>query len=414
MSAAHSSLVGCLDSSPARSAESQLKVWVYDPCCRTPWYTAALTAALVRRGHAIRLVCPSYIPEPDYFLEQGLLPRPGITDLARFTAFRKLGQPARLAEYLLNTAYLQIGGCLAPPHILHLQQCVLLERGWRVELALLRNLQRQRVRVVHTVHNLLPHSVRPFHEPLYRELYHLADALICHDDETASELSRRFQISRERLYVVPHGPLFGEMPAWSQSECREALGLPLDSRIFLALGVLAPYKGLDILLEAWANLIHLVPSHPLPVLMIAGNGPPVEKRALERLAGKLGLSGASLRLELHYLPASQIPRYQQAADVLLYPYCDITTSGALLTGLNYCKPIIASQLPPFRNYLFPGKNALLVRPGHPEELAQALQTMMEPSYYAHIKANCARNPDLLVQWSEISSRVTDVYRAILP
>ena len=310
--------------------------------------------------------------------------------LARFKAFRRLGQPARFAEYLLNTAALRIGAALGPPQILHQQQCVLLERGWRAELALLRRCRMRGVKVVHTVHNLLPHSMKSFHESLYAELYNLADALICHDDETARELSRRFQISRERIHVVPHGPLFGDVPECSQLDCRKALGLAPDLRVFLALGVLAPYKGLDILLEAWADLIRSTRPGPLPVLVIAGNGPAIEKQTLERLAARLGLSRETLRLEFRYIPASQIPLYQHAADVLLYPYRDITTSGALLTGLNYCKPIIASQLPPFRDYLFPGKNAILVRPGDRGELVQALQTVMEPSCYAPPRSRLRR------------------------
>jgi glycosyltransferase involved in cell wall biosynthesis len=394
-------------------SSTPLDVWMYDPWCRTPWYTAALTRGLILQGNAVRLVCPSYIYEPKYFFEQGLIPRPGLADLARFTIFKKLGQPARLAEYLLNTTALRIDAAFAPPQILHQHQCVLLERGWRLELAMLRRCRRQGVKVLHTVHNLLPHSTKPFHEGLYSELYNLADALICHDDETARELSHRFHINRERIHVAPHGPLFGDVPACSPSECRKILGLAPEPRMFLALGVLAPYKGLDILLEAWADFIRSIRSRPLPLLVVAGNGPATERQFLEDLAGRLGLSQETLRLAFRYIPASQIPLYQHAADVLLYPYRDITTSGALLTGLNYCKPIIASQLAPFRDYLFAGKNAILVQPGDRGELAQALQTAMEPSCYARLEAGSARNPDLMAQWSEISSRVADIYRAVL-
>jgi glycosyltransferase involved in cell wall biosynthesis len=397
----------------ARSQGPPIGVWMYDPWCRTPWYTASLTRALAMDGHAVRLVCPSYVHEPKYLFEQGLVPRPGVADLARYTAFRKLGQPARLAEYLVNTVALRIASTIAPPQILHLHQCVLLERGWRVELAFLRWCRRRGVKIVHTVHNLLPHLTKPFHESLYTELYHMADALICHDDETAGEVCRKFNISRSRIHVAPHGPLFGEVPEVSPVECRKVLGLKSDSRIFLALGVLAHYKGLDVLLEAWADLIRSTRSRPLPVLVIAGNGPAAEKGALEELAGRLGLNRETLRLEFRYIPASQIPLYQHAADVLLYPYRNITTSGALLTGLNYCKPIVASQLPPFRDYLFSGENAILVPPGDRGELAQALQTMMEPSCYARLKAGSAGNPDLLVQWREISAQVADVYRSVL-
>jgi glycosyltransferase involved in cell wall biosynthesis len=395
------------------TSESPLRVWMHDPWCRTPWYTASLSRALGVRGHAVRLTCPSYIYEPEYFQDQGLIPRPGVADLSRFAAFRKLGQPARLAAYLVNSAGLHVGASVAPPQIIHQHQCVLLERGWRSELNLLRRCRKHGVKVVHTVHNLLPHTNLAFHEPLYSELYHAADALICHDIDTASELSHRFRIPSERVHVVPHGPLFADVPRISPSEGRRVLGWAPGPRVFLALGVLARYKGLDILLEAWADFVRKAPHDPMPVLVIAGNGPETEKKVLEDLSRRLKLRSETLHLDLRYIPASQIPLYQHAADVLLYPYRDITTSGALLTGLNYCKPIIASDLPPFREYLFAGENAMLVRPGDRGELAQALETMMDSSCYARLEAGSATNPDLVAQWTEISRQVACVYHTVL-
>ena len=394
-------------------SESPLTVWMHDPWCRTPWYTASLSRALALQGHAVRLASPSYIYEPEYLRDQGLEPQPGVADLARFAAFRKLGQPARLAAYLVNSMGLNLSASVSPPQILHQHQCVLLERGWRSELNLLRWCRRRGVKIVHTVHNLLPHSNRAFHKPLYSELYHLADALICHDDDTASELNHEFRISARRIHVVPHGPLFADVPRISPLECRKELGWAPGARVFLALGVLGRYKGLDILLEAWEDFVRSLPKAPMPMLVIAGNGPESEKKVLVVLGRQLPSRSETLRLDLRYIPASQIPLYQHAADVLLYPYRDITTSGALLTGLNYCKPIIASDLPPFREYLFAGKNAILVGPGERGDLTQALRTMMDPSCYARLQTGSASNPDLVVQWSEISRRVELVYRAVL-
>jgi len=316
-------------------------------------------------------------------------------------------------EHMVNTTALCLNAAIAPPHILHHHQCVLLERGWKTELEFLGWCRARGVKIVHTVHNLLPHSAKSFHPSAYSELYRLADALICHDDESARDLAIHFGISRERIHIVPHGPLFSDVPQCSQSNCRAILGLPDNARVFLALGVLAPYKGLDILLAAWADLIRSAPPGIPPILVIAGNGPAGEMQSLEQLAARLGLTRQNLRLEFRYIPASQIPLHQHAADVLLYPYRSITTSGALLSGLNYRKPIIASALPPFRDYLFSGKNALLVRPGDRGELLEALQTAMEPRCLARLQAGSAGNPDLIAQWSEIASRVADVYRAAL-
>jgi glycosyltransferase involved in cell wall biosynthesis len=402
----------CRGGTEHRRVESRLDVWMYDPWCRTPWYTAALARALASRGHDVRLVCPSYLHEPTYFHDEGLIPRPGLLDFAAQPACKKFRQPARLAEYVINTTALGVASALSAPQILHQQQCVLLERGWKTELAFLQWCRRRGIRVVHTVHNLLPHLEKSFHRALYREFYHLADALICHDDDAALAMNQQFGVSRDRITVVPHGPLFSELPPLSPQECRNRLGLEGGQKIFLALGVLARYKGLDILLEAWADLVLSLRPHPLPLLVIAGNGAATEMHHIRRRAANLGLTKETLRLDLRYIRATEVPIYQHAADALVFPYRDITTSGALLTGLNYSKPIIASDLPPFGQYLISNVNAILVDPGSRRELFGALAAMLEPSCYARLQTGSLNNRSLLVQWEEIGAQVANVYSAL--
>jgi glycosyltransferase involved in cell wall biosynthesis len=397
-------------------APDPLRVWVYDPWCRTPWYTAALTKALAHCGHDARLVCPSYRLEPTYFRDEDLIPRPGVLDLAsRFgNGSARVHRVARLSEYLVNKAFLKMAVMLDAPHIIHQQQCVLLEHGWEVELGFLESCRKRGVRVVHTVHNLLPHQKKGFHAPIYADLYQLADALICHDDQAASALNKQFRIPRDRIHVIPHGPLFGNMPSLSIEECRQRLALPSHRPVFLALGVLAQYKGLDVLLDAWNDLLPFSGPSPEPLLVIAGSGSATEIRALVTHAAKLGLTPQTLRLDLRYLASGELPLYQKAADVLLYPYRDITTSGALLTGLNYSKPVVASDLPAFRGYLLPDTNALLVPPGDRRGLTMALQTILQPACYERLKHGSRENRSQLVQWDEIGIRVAKVYCSLLP
>ena len=103
----------------------------------------------------------------------------------------------------------------------------------------------------------------------------------------------------------------------------------------------------------------------------------------------------------------------QSADVLLYPYRKITTSGTLLTGLNYCKPIIASDLPAFRNFLFPNLNALTVTPGDPAALKDAMDYLREDSVFARFEAGCRNNRSLQAQWKDIADRTAAVYATVL-
>ena len=390
------------------------RVWLHDPWCRTPWYSAELARGLEQAGHSVRLVSSSYRLEPGYFASRQLRPQPGLLDAASKLPLRNsaLSNAARLAEYGMNTAALLHELKTRPPQIIHQQQCVLLERGWKAELSFLRAAKSHGVPVVHTVHNLLPHTAKPFHEEIFRRLYHACDALICHDSSTADRLCSQFQIPENRVYVIPHGPLFAEPSLHTPQQCRTLLNLPPARQILLALGVLAPYKGIDILLEAFERFLLSTTTSGKPLLVIAGTGSKTEEARVRARANQVVASG-DVRTDLYYIPAQQIPLYMQAADVLLYPYREITTSGALLTGLNYCKPIVASDLPPFRPYLTPECNSKVVPAGDVASLARALQDLSDPKVFARLSRGSRDNRALQVQWDSISMQTTAVYRSVL-
>lgn len=392
-------------------------VWIYDPWCFTPWYTAALAKALAAANVSLRLVCPRYHLEPHYFARGGLRNQPGFVDLAAGMGIRQptLRQTLRSIEYLANTAWL--AGILArrPPAILHLQACPLLARGIATDLLLLQWAQRQGVRVVHTVHNLLPHdsagSAKTLRDRrLHARLYQSCDRLICHTNDAASQLIEEFGLQPDRIDVVPHGPLFAERRAGGKAGARARLGLDSTRLLFLWQGVLAPYKGTDLLLDAWSGLMQILPpSAPPPALLIAGQGAATEIRSLRAKVQRLALT-SSVRLDLEYIPASDLPDYFLAADVLVYPYHEITTSGALMTGLHYAVPILASDLPAFRLVTIPGVNGLLVPPMHQASLTAALLRLAtDASLLQTLRLGAQANDARQVQWPAIAERTIATY-----
>ena len=401
------------DGRTAAQACRPLDVWVLDPWCRTPWYTAELARALQIGGHSVRLVSPSYHLEPSYFAQERLHPRPGLLDVASRLPFRNgaLSRCARLVEYGLNTAALAMEVRANPPSVVHQQQCVLLERGRHHEVAFLRWARSHGIPIVHTVHNLLPHSGRSYHREVFGRFYRSCDALICHDSSTAESLGEQFDVDASRIHIVPHGPLFAHPPRATTQECRRLLGLPENRQVYVILGVLAQYKGVDVLLRAWEKFLQSRDARGTPLLLIAGDGPEVEKAKVRAQAGHLIASG-SVRADLHYIPAAQVPVYMQAADVLLYPYREITTSGALLSGLNYCKPIIASDLAAFRGYLIPDRNARLVTASDMESLVSALLDLDTPGVFERLRIGSQSNAELQVQWSTIAMQTTAVYQSV--
>ncbi len=429
---------GLSDAGPTSSSP---RVWLLDPFCFTPWYSAALASSLKDAGAEIRLISGTFSRERTYLQRYGLKAEPGPFQAPEIckNSPPPIGRAVRLAEVLLNTRMLARSlhaGGRNLPDILHFQQMRMLNHGLRSDYRLIEAAQQAGIRVVHTVHNLLPHDTGDRLRTIYVELYGRVDHLVCHSAGVAQCLRDDFRIPEHRISVIPHGPLFASehLPSAAEKEqARTRLKLPRKQPIVLLQGVLATYKGLDVLLEAWKRCVqtftHMAGVSPL--LLIAGGGP--SKLEAEVRQAVLA-AGGSIRADLGYIPTHRLPDYYAAADLLVYPYRTITTSGALLTGLTYAKPIVASRLAPFEEYLTDGENARLVTPGDPAALADALTSLLqdlspevrpdlvphrsperrtEPtSNYAHLAHGATHNRCRYISWAEIGRRTHALYREL--
>jgi glycosyltransferase involved in cell wall biosynthesis len=222
-------------------------------------------------------------------------------------------------------------------------------------------------------------------------------------------LVHNFGIPPERIRVIPHGPLFENGPPVSQPEARSRLGLETAEPIVLCLGVISEYKGIPFLLDAWKELKQ--PGTP-GRLAIAGAGAP---RILAQIRKKVVAENLadSVYLRLEFVPVELLPLFYQAADILVYPYKAGTTSGALLTGLNYGKAIVATKLPFFQEYLKDRETALLVDYGDTESLAAALQTLVKhPQMRSQLAAALGQASPAL-GWEAIAQKTRECYVAVL-
>lgn len=402
-------------------------IWLVDTFCFTPWYTAELTRSLLNNHVNVRLVCPEIAQEPGFLRAVGLTSNAGPFD---FTAAE--AGPRSWQRFVRHSAImLNMGGLLfalrsrpSRPALIHLQQTPLLNHGIDLDFTSIAAAQNAGVPVVHTVHNTLPHDSMGRLRCSYARLYGAVDHLICHDSNAAQQLHDDFKVPAHKVTVIPHGPLFAtdRMPDDRDvAEARASLQLPINRVIVLWHGVLAPYKGLDVLLHAW-RLMLLSWRDRLgiePLLLIVGDGPPA---LLASIASKIAELGDSVRAVLQYIPVQELPLYLTAADILVYCHKEVTTSGALLTGLSYGKPIVASNLPAFRTYLTQGNNALLVEPGDAHELASALTLLLHDATLPHDGAHgvlhnliqgASHNRQRYMGWDEIGALTKSLYERVI-
>ncbi|MBC8449084.1 MAG: oligosaccharide flippase family protein [Chloroflexi bacterium] len=299
------------------------------------------------------------------------------------------------------------------PHVLHLHWLELLYRHdapWRTRLFHWTNTMLAigaarllGVKVVYTVHNVWQH------EPQGRVLYRLAsrfvlriaDGVHVHSEPAREELLRSFRC-RGPVVVIPHG----NYVTWYANECsrqaaRQRLGLPPDAFVYLSLGQVRPYKGVEELLQAFADL-----AGQELVLLIAGRAQPPEYGQQVRA---LAAGDRRVRLHLDYVPDDEVQVFMNGADVAVLPYRQTTTSGAAILALSFGLPVVAPALGPFPPLLGQGAG-LLYDPQPPQALAEALRAARQMDLAAARRS--AQEMARSLDWGPIGRQFAALYRQI--
>ncbi len=230
-------------------------------------------------------------------------------------------------------------------------------------------------------------------DPVTRFLYGRAvDRVVAISGAVRREVLR-LGIPADRVVLVPSGvevarfaPL-RDRDGVARAQARAALGIPADGRpVAGTLASLHRRKGHDVLLRAAA----LLAGRGLPLhLVIAGEGP--EGEALRALARGLGLLGEG-PVRVHF--AGQVSpgeRVLAALDLFVLPSRKEGLGVAALEAMAAGLPVVASRAGGLAESVLDGETGLLVPPGDPAPLAEALETLLrDPALRERMGAAGAR------------------------
>ena len=350
------------------SRDRRPRVFMMDLWATVPYYTAYLSRALLQEHVDLTVGSISYYLDPTCFSRRGIKLHPGFLDVVgKFRLPRLPRRILKLLESILNLSALTVRFLISPPEIIHVQFLPMLLSRLPLDLWFVQLCRRRGSKIVLTVHDLLPHDTGEAHKQAFGDLYQMVDGIICHSDSIKTRLEKEFNVPKEKIAVIPHGPFFYDLPATNFEQTVRSFGLEPGKLLVLWQGIIFPYKGIDLLLNAWQK----VEAHNEDVcLLIVGTGSPEISEQIREQISHLGLK--LVKLHLRFISSEELVALYRAADVVVYPYRAITTSGALATGLALGKTILASDLPVFRELLTDRKNALLVDPQNSAALAAGL------------------------------------------
>jgi glycosyltransferase involved in cell wall biosynthesis len=367
-----------------------MRVQLVDPAAYTPPYDHALAGALARAGTAVELVTCRF--------PYGPVPREEGYEV-RELFYRRSSRPEigprrrRLLRALEHVPDMRRYRRVA-------EESDLVHYMWLPIPALDRRLLPSKRPRVYTMHWRLPDTGTRIARTLEGLLVEM-DAVVVHSEHGAGRLEADFGVPRSKLRVIPHGAFDyltrqdGEVPL--PDELRG-----VEEPVILAFGLVRPYKGTDVLLEAFREIEGAE-------LWVVGM-PRMPMGDLRELARQ---APGAVRFVDRFVTDPEIPAFMRRADLVVLPYRNIEQSGVLYTALAFGRPLVLSSVGGFPEVAEQGA-ALLVPPDDPESLAEVLRDLLDdPSTRKALGAAAAHEAATTYSWDGIAERTQALYRELL-
>jgi glycosyltransferase involved in cell wall biosynthesis len=248
-----------------------------------------------------------------------------------------------------------------------------------------------------------------------RVQYRLADHIFVHTEKMKSELVEEFAIAPAKVAVIPYG-LYNNLPSTklTSAQAREKLGFASHHKVVLFFGNIAPYKGLDFLVRAFAQLVAQDTSYRL---VIAG---PIKNSEVhwERIQSAIAQDGTGpfILQKIGYVPDPEVEIYFKAADAFILPYTHIFQSGVLFLGFSFGLPAIVTDVGSLREDVIENKTGFLCRPGDAADLAAAIKRYFSSRLFANLELNRSGIKAIAEEghsWAKVGRLTRNVYSQVL-
>ena len=256
-------------------------------------------------------------------------------------------------------------------------------------------------KVLCQIDNVEPHERHLTDKPFNRYYLHSVDGFVYMSEQVHSEL-RAYSDAPALFSPHPLFENFGERV--ERSEACVRLGLDPANRYVLFFGLIRDYKGLDLLLDAWAQLRRAGRTEGRR-LIVAGEFYTAREPYLNRIADN-GLQDEVL-LHDRFIPDDDVKYYFSAADFVVQPYKTATQSGVTQIAYQFCVPMVVTAVGGLPE-IVPDGRVGYVCPPTAEGVAAAMDRMYEGDALKRFRENCVEERRRF-SWEEMCSRVTELY-----
>ncbi|HEU0024299.1 MAG TPA: glycosyltransferase family 4 protein [Thermoleophilaceae bacterium] len=362
-----------------------MRVQLIDPSADVAPYDHALARALAARGAEVELVTSRFVhgpaPEPAGYSVSTPFHRLATRTSADAPRRRRA---LRLLEHVPDM--LRYRGHAGEADVRHYQWLPLPRLDARL-------LPRARPSLL-TLHNVLRA------ERLEQRLLERMDAVIVLTRAGAEVLTARHGIPQERVRVIPHGAFEHLTTQAHETPLPDELR-HVEGPVVLCFGVVRPYKGVDVLLEAFRDVE--------AELWVVGRPLGESMERLRRLA-----PAGKVRFVSRYVGDRELPAFFRRADLLVLPHRRVDVSGVLFAGLAFGKPMVLSDVGGFRDVVEEHGAGRLVPPEDPEALGAAIRGLLDDGQArAELAARARAAADGPYAWSRVACQTLNLYEEVL-
>lgn len=260
-----------------------------------------------------------------------------------------------------------------------------------------------RGKVVFLCHNVLPHERSPIDTLLIRLGFAQVRRYLVQSNEDARNLlSLR---GGAVVKVHPH-PIYSTFKRGrhTRESARRTIGV--DGRVVLFFGLVRPYKGLGVLIEAFARRPEL-----RATLLIVGEFYEKKETYVNRIRD-LGIED-HVRIIDRYVPNEDVEQYFVACDVVVLPYLEATQSGITQIAFAFDKPVVVTNVGGLPDVVDDDVTGYVVPPGDPESLANAIARFFTDDVSARME-NAVSNAKKRFSWARCGELLFELAEAPLP
>jgi len=219
-------------------------------------------------------------------------------------------------------------------------------------------------KVIAITDNVIPHEKMPFGNLLTRYFVKKCDGFIAMSKSVLNDLNT-FDKKKPRLFS-PH-PLYDNFGASvPKTVAKKQLGLEEETGYILFFGFIREYKGLDLLIKAFADERF----RKLPVKLLIAGEFYIDGKPYLDLINNLNLK-EHIVLRTEFIENNEIVNYFCASDIVAQPYKDATQSGVTQIAYHFEKPMLTTNVGGLSEMVPNGKVGYVVAPDS-NEISEAL------------------------------------------